>query len=194
MTTRTASLTVAFCLLAVVSIASADVFHFQPADRDLADLDHTQVYTWGINFTVPTGEVITEAALSFNNIYNWDNQPNNLYVHLLDTVAPGIHTTVDNEHGGDNLAGQGILLNHWQNLPASAQDITYNFDANEVQAFNAYAADGNFGLGFDPDCHFYNDGVCLTVTTAPVPEPATSTIGLMCASFILKRQRRRNAA
>lgn len=46
--------------------------------------------------------------------------------------------------------------------------------------FKAYIADGIFGLGFDPDCHFYNDGISLKITTAitpppgdAVPEPAT---------------------
>jgi hypothetical protein len=30
-----------------------------------------------------------------------------------------------------------------------------------------------FGLGIDPDCHFYNNSITLTIETAPVPEPAT---------------------
>jgi hypothetical protein len=30
---------------------------------------------------------------------------------------------------------------------------------------------GNFGLGFDPDCHFYNNGVRLNIETAAVPIP-----------------------
>ena len=36
-----------------------------------------------------------------------------------------------------------------------------------------YSADGNFGLSFDPDCHYWNDGVSLKVETAQTPEPAT---------------------
>lgn len=44
----------------------------------------------------------------------------------------------------------------------------------------AYAADGIFGLGFDPDCHFWNNGITLKLYTTSndtpgntVPEPAT---------------------
>jgi len=29
------------------------------------------------------------------------------------------------------------------------------------------------GTAFDPDCHYWNDGVTLYVETSPVPEPAT---------------------
>lgn len=63
------------------------------------------------------------------------------------------------------------LLNHWINLPATAQDITYDFDLIEVAALASYSADGNFGLGFDPDCHYWNNGITLTVES--VPEPAS---------------------
>ena len=76
--------------------------------------------------------------------------------------------------GGDNFSGQGILLEHYHNLPATAQDLVYDFTAADLAVFTAYIQDdGIFGLGFDPDCHFYNNGISLTLTTGQVPEPAT---------------------
>ncbi len=56
-------------------------------------------------------------------------------------------------------------------------DITYYFTADDLAVLNDYAKDGVIGLGFDPDCHFYNDGVTFSITynnsPDPVPEPAT---------------------
>ncbi len=56
-------------------------------------------------------------------------------------------------------------------------DITYNFTTADLVALNSYAKDGVIGLGFDPDCHFYNDGITFKITyndsNNQVPEPAT---------------------
>ena len=161
----------AILMLGMAGMAGAVTF--VPADGDLYDLDHHQYLEWGINWDIPDGEVIVSATLFMDNMRNWDNYPNDLWVHLLDTVAEGVTTYTDYQGGGDDFAGQGVLLNHWEDLTTTPQDITYVFDSAELVALNAYAADGNFGLGFDPDCHYWNDGISLTVETAAVPEPAT---------------------
>ncbi|MCP4686462.1 MAG: hypothetical protein GY859_00325, partial [Desulfobacterales bacterium] len=95
---------------------------------------------------------------------------NDLWVTALDSAAAGASMGHDGQGGGDYFAGQGISLNHWQNLPNTAQDITYDFSASEIAGLTGYLSDGNFGLGFDPDCHFYNSGITLTIETAvPIP-------------------------
>jgi len=159
--------------LSMAGTVGATSFTFQPDPVDLYDLDHYKYYTWGIDWEVPQGETIVGASLFFDNIRNWNNRPNDLWVHLLDSVPEGVDVGRDNQGGGDYFAGHGILLNHWVNLPNTPQDITYTFDSIELAALTLYSADGNFGLGFDPDCHYWNDGVTLTVETAPVPEPAS---------------------
>lgn len=56
---------------------------------------------------------------------------------------------------------------------------------NALPSLNEWAADGNWALGIDPDCHFYNDGVTLTFTTGAqprppiVPEPMSIMLGAM---------------
>jgi hypothetical protein len=163
-----------FSLILIFSgTVSATIYSFQPTPANLNDLDHHEYYSWGINWNIPSGEVITGASLFFDNIANWDNNPNDLWVHLLDSPATGVVAQWDGQGGGDNFAGQGILLNHWQNLPNTFQDITYIFDSSEVGFLNSFAADGIWGTGYDPDCHYFNDGVTLSVETSPVPEPAT---------------------
>ena len=159
--------------LSMVGTVGATSYTFPPNPVDLYDLDHYKYYTWGIDWEAPQGETIVGASLFFDNIRNYDNSSNDLWVHLLDSASAGVAVGRDNQGGGDYFAGQGTLLNHWVNLPASPQDITYNFDSFEVAALISYSADGNFGFGFDPDCHFYNDGITLKVETAPVPEPAS---------------------
>jgi len=66
----------------------------------------------------------------------------------------------------------------------SGHDLVYNFDPTELTTLLSYFTSPNslatnsynyatFGLGFDPDCHYYNDGITFTIDTAPVPEPGT---------------------
>lgn len=170
-------------LLAIMLILGtfgvAEAITFQPNDgwgnpADLWDLDHGKYYTWGIDWDIPEGQTIVSASLFFNDIKNWDRGENDLWVHLLDNVPPGTNQYSDPQWGqNDYFDGQGVLLNHWHNLPSTAQDITYDFSTAEIAALNNYAADGVFGFGFDPDCHFWNNGVSVTIETAQAPEPAT---------------------
>ncbi len=151
-------------------IAGATTFTFQPTPADLWDLDHYKYYTWGVDWAIPDGEHILEATLTFDNIRNYNWGTNDLWVTALDSAPAGASMGHDNQGGGNYFAGQGILLNHWRNLPGAAQDITYDFSASEIAGLTGYLADGNFGLGFDPDCHFYNSGISLTIETAvPIP-------------------------
>lgn len=179
-------------LLGLAATSNANTYTFQPVPADLWDLDHWSYYTWGINWSVPSGEEITGADLFFDDIRNWDNADNDLYIHLLDSASSGVSTGWDGQGGGDNFSGQGILLEWYHNLPISAQDITYVFDESEEDALETYLADGNFGLGIDPDCHYYNSGIELRIFTATgheVPEPATMLLlgaGLL-GLFGLKR-------
>jgi len=184
---------IALVLALLATAASADVITLQPTPADLYDLDHNRYYTWG--FGPDFGEpdpIVIGATLDFDNIRNWDNGSNWLHVHLLDSAPPGVTTYYDGQRGGDNLAGVGVHLITYQNLTTSRRDIAYTFDADELAALNHYLANDDVaGLGFDPDCHFYNDGVGLTLTyTDEIPEPACVTLIGAGAAVMLVRQRR----
>ncbi len=165
--------------LGIAGIAGATQYTFQPNDPgqpDLWDLSHGGYYTWGIDWKPLAGETIVGVSMFFDDIRNWRLETNDLYLHLLESPEIGARKFRDRTAGNyDQFTNQGILLNHWEDLPNTAQDITYNFDTPEIAALLGYSTDGNFGFGFDPDCHFYNNGITLTIetNTEPVPEPAT---------------------
>jgi hypothetical protein len=161
-------------LILFPAVAVASTFTFSPTPNDLWDLDHDKAYTWGINWNLPSNEVITGATLSFDNITNWDNHSNILYIHLLDNPHAGVRTYTDNQGGGDYFSGKGLLIDTYtdNNGSGTTEDFSYSFSAGQISALTTYAQNGIFGFGFDPDCHYYNDGIKLDITTAPVPAPA----------------------
>jgi len=168
---------------ALGSVAPGGVYDLTPPDPDLGNLSHGKYYTWGVDrpwqaFHDGLYEEAISASLTFNNIRNWNDDENVLYLHLLDDAPLGITTADDDQPTGDNFDGVGILLTTYVDLPSTAQTLVYNFTDEQVGLLNLYAADGRFALGFDPDCHFYNDGVEMSIVTysTQVPEPATITL------------------
>lgn len=198
-----------------------------PTPADMDDLDHHSVYTWRIDNVQLGGQTITGARITFTNIANWDTNPNRLFAHLLDTARnSGVRQFLDDNpnnspvtsivddfvntrfHNGTNALGQsspwlvapGTADTHLfdQSFTMTPTTFVYNFTASELQALIAYIANGgNFAIGLDPDCHFFNDGIKLEIFTAnaPVPEPATLTLlGTGLAGLYYRRRRRQQAA
>jgi hypothetical protein len=169
-----------------------------PSPRDMGDLDHRYYYTWGIDWSVPAGEEITGATLTFYSIWDWRVEEDYLYTHLLEDAAAGLARGRDDEGGGDKFAGQGELIGIWSDPQGGyrgrwAIDLIYEFNAAQVAALAAYAGDGNFGFGVDPDCHYFNRGVELVIRTGAVPDGG-ATAALLGGSLIaLGALRRRQA-
>ena len=171
----------------------ADDLVLRPKPADLYDLDHGKYYTWGLSTEQDISLVVVSGAvLRFDDIRNWDNSPNVLYVHLLDAAPGGVTTYSDGQGGGDNFAGQGIELVTYRDLTTQARDLEYVFTNTEVDAFNAYLQNGsNVALGFDPDCHFWNEGVSLEFCYDVVPEPTCAALVVLGAVATLRRRRAR---
>ena len=161
--------------------AQAGVYFFTPVQTDLRDLDHRWNKSWGLDWSSHSGEVITGATLTFKNIYDWTVEPDILYITLLDNPALGITTLWDGEDGVNQFAGMGPMVGTWTD-PAGGSptgfDLVFNFDASLLASLNTFAGDGTFGLGIDPDCHYYNDGVELKITTETIPTPEPTTMAL----------------
>jgi hypothetical protein len=170
-------------VFAVSSGTFATQVSLSPNPSDLYDLDHTQYYTWGINWQVPQGQHITEGVLTFHNIYDWTVEDCDIiWIHLLPSATAGVAAGTDSENRSDAFLNQGTLVGTWTDIyggsPRSPQfDLVFTFSQlNLLPTLTNYASDGNFGFGIDPDCHYYNDGIDFTITTEPnplIPEPLT---------------------
>ena len=180
-------------LTAVVSVlvlfpvsGLADMIVLQPTPADLYDLDHNRAYSWGLSTEQDVSLIlVTDVALSFDNIRNWDGRSNVLYVHLLDYAPDGVTSHYDGHGGGDYFAGQGIELVTYVDLPNTAQDIRYDFSQAQIDTFNEYVQNGaSVAFGFDPDCHFYNDGVSLSICYEVIQVPEPGMLVLICLGAV----------
>lgn len=201
------------CLTLLSVAARANLYSFLPTPTDLNDLDHNEFFTWGLNWSVPQGEVITSASISFSKIWDWKVEPDSLFIHLLDTAPMGVNAWYDYEGGGDfftsssfnSLGIAQIKLAQWSDPfggdAKKAQNVTFTFNAAQLVALQGYlntlgpAGWGSFGFGFDPDCHYYNDGVSFQITTTrkatAVPEGGSTLalLGLTLAGIVFLHRR-----
>lgn len=160
-------------LLALAGSAAAGTINLVPTPADLYDLDHYKAYTWGMDLKGElTDKTVTSATLSFDSIRNWNDDPNVLYIRMLDTAAEGVTSYYDGSGWTDYFDGQGIEIETYYNLPDWSQDLEYVLTEPELDTLNQYLLnDGDMALALDPDCHFYNSGVSLEMTYADTPGP-----------------------
>jgi len=186
----------AFVLVMMAGSAMATEYTYQPGDKDLADLPHGKAYLWGIQPNIAAGETLTHVSIVFKSLLNTGGKPNDIWITLIDSAPLGVTEFVDNQASSNYFAGDGLELAHYHNLPWYTWKLTYWFSDAEIAIVNNYVADNNFGIGIDPDCHFYNCGVELKLVTepgggqVPVPEPVAGTILLGGLGVLAARRRR----
>jgi hypothetical protein len=172
-------------------------------------MSHSSYYRWGIDWEIPADETVVGANLFIDDLRNWtDGETNVFHTHLLDYAPIGVTSGSDNQYDFQDWfdanyepAHHHELFERW-NLGTTPEDIDYDFDSDELNLLVAYNDKGTnvarFGLGFDPDCHFYNNGITLTIWTrtdgTAVPEPGTMILvgaGLIGLSGAMRRKRKK---
>lgn len=68
-----------------------------------------------------------------------------------------------------------IVTETKKNDGSTVDTTTATFSSSGVEDLFDWAKDGIFELGFDPDCHFKNNGVSLMVYTSDTPSGASPT-------------------
>jgi len=165
--------------LAMVGHAAATTYTFQPNPTDLWDLDHSRYYSWGFAWDVPSGVTITSATLEIVHINNTQEPEygDHLYIHLIDDPTIGTYSYWDGNSYSDNWASAGPLVANYSDSGTSYVDLSYDLGSlGLLDDFTAYLADGTVGFGFDPDCHYTNSYVKLSVEVTPTPTPVNDVV------------------
>jgi len=155
--------------MATVMVNAAEVFTFTPDPENLNDLDHHMWYSWGFDVTVLDGRFIEEVELRIENISNWDDDANVLYLHLLNNAPMGVNSGHDGQDPVDYFDGAGPLIEAWvdENGAGASEDLSFLLsERGLIDDAQNFVLDGILGIGFDPDCHYFNDGVTLIVTAS----------------------------
>lgn len=161
--------------------------------RHNTDLDHSYYYVWAFNDLAPTTQ-IGGLNIVFHDIRNWTRETNSLGVYLFNTPnnTLGWNRVFDGQSTGSpdwsSLYPTAGFLGTWSYI-ATTKDVVFS---TTNAALLSYLIDGGtFGIGIDPDCHFYGNGITVETTpAAPVPEPATLLLlgtGLMGVGAFRKK-------
>jgi hypothetical protein len=125
-----------------LSHSTAQATTFTPTPSDMYNLDHSYAYSWQINWSLPAGQTITGASLSFSGIYDWATESNSLHLQLMDTT-PSIGTNDTDMHNGiiryydydnqvtDDYFSNGILLTS-QSFTTTPVPYTYTFNSTQL--------------------------------------------------------------
>jgi hypothetical protein len=171
----------AMVLVVAVTAAADDELFYSPSPSDLNDLPHGKYFTWGIDVSEIGNRQILEVELFVNNITNHNNGENVLYIHHMDDADLGVNEFNDNQSlFVDDLDGTGPLVDefHDTNGSSTREDLHYVYSALGIlDDFQADAVDDTVAVGMDPDCHFWNHGVCLKITVESTNATESSSWG-----------------
>lgn len=116
---------------------------------------------------------------------------------------------------GDYFAGTGLALGPdfgvnniklfersfnmvGQNGYNNAVDFVHDFTPAQLASLASFIANGgNLAFGFDPDCHYWNNGITFEFVTGPasIPEPMSMLLlGSGLAGLYVRRRRQKNSA
>jgi len=187
-------------VLGAVFTAQATPITVNFSPTGLGTMDGTYAYQWGINWTVPTGNEITAASLNYTTVKLTSygkNKPGILWSNLLNTSGgsgtTGVATYTDSDVGTDYWGSTGFIGKELFPTLNVAHNLAYTLD---LPTLDAYATDGHFAIGIDPDCYYKDSSIVLSITydksmtPASVPDGGSTVLLLGLALPLLHMFRR----
>ena len=121
---------------------------------------------------IPTGQHIVSACLYIKNLNNWAIEYDYMNIYLLNNSYSGWpgngRSTLLTQYSDTNETGGSHPTN-------PSENFYYYLTSAQINVLTSYLSDGKFGIGFDPNCHYYDDLIKFTIVTEcnHVPEPTT---------------------
>ena len=148
----------AFIMLPLVAHATTKTW----TTTSLTSMEHGKDYIWKVDqggWSIPAGEQILSASLDITGLNNWyEPERDFMNIYLLNNPYWGAST---------------FLVQYSDLNGSTPENFHYDLITSQLSALTAYLSDSKFGIGFDPNCHYYNTGMSFTIVTGTVPEPAT---------------------
>ena len=195
------SLIILCAVLVIISFSAADntyaAYYERTINADQMYLNHNRAYMWGLRLDTPLAdnENLEAAKIELLGINNWRVEDNRFYLTLLDDPRPGINWYSDGSSTFSNYFG--ILrplkyeafheLGYYSDTDTVPQNFYYDFTSDNLADLTdfigtSYNGRANFGIGFDPDCHFSYTTIKFKLWTEiptgggtgnEIPEPGT---------------------
>jgi hypothetical protein len=187
-------------LITICGFAQATTINV-PSTLVTSGLDGNSAYAWGITTTVPAGQQVDSATLTFNNIKLTASGNSAgtgyLYTDLLNLNSSGLVTYTDNDAPGDYFAGlsqftgvnssklTALGTQFFASVGTTFATLSYILSSAQLVTLNAYIAAGGFSIGIDPDCHYTFSSLSFTYTTATTPVPHGNVPDAATTAFLM---------
>jgi len=179
-------------LAGAFNLAQATDYTYTFNQTGLNDMPGGNVYyEWGLSWGLPAGQTIVDATLTYSDIKLISgNATDYLYSSLLNSAPKGLTTYNDPQLDTPSPTGAGVLLlgtATFKGVGSSYNSLSYDFAniTGALAALNTDVADGEFGIGIDPDCHYTDNGICLTITTTDNGKPHTTVPDAASTAMLL---------
>ena len=172
-------------ILALILVGSLNLgratdytYNFNPTGLP-ATLDGSYYYEWGISWSLPTGQSIVDATLTYDNIkltIAGINPPDYLYSTLLASAPKGVTSYYDGDDNVLHPSGTGVFAlgkAPFNSVGSSYSSLQYDFAgiSGALAALDADVAGGQFGIGIDPHCHYSYSSITLDIVTTDNGHP-----------------------